>query len=115
MPLSAEERGLLDKQIDEATKSAPAAVKGFRVLKHKYHFKEVNDAVYGFILGAIVGSFNQWMSGRRTLFRLRVSKPGKVIELDRQGMLSLVQSDAELGQILMRAFILRRVELVSND
>ena len=64
MPLSAEERGLLDKQIDEATKSAPAAVKGFRVLKHKYHFKEVNDAVYGFILGAIVGSFNQWMSDR---------------------------------------------------
>jgi len=28
-------------------------------------------------------------------------------------MLGLVQSDAELGQILMRAFILRRVELVA--
>ena len=28
-------------------------------------------------------------------------------------MLALVQSDAELGQILMRAFILRRVELVA--
>ena len=52
--------------------------------------------------------------GRRTLFRLRVSKPGKVIELDRQHMLALVQSDAELGQILMRAFILRRVELVAS-
>jgi hypothetical protein len=64
MPLSTEERGLLDKQIDEATKTAPAAVKGFRVLKHKYHFKEENDAVYGFILGAIIGSFNQWMSDR---------------------------------------------------
>jgi hypothetical protein len=62
MPLSAEERELLDKQIDEATKTAPAAVKGFRVLKHKYHFKEENDAVYGFIL--IIGSFNQWMSDR---------------------------------------------------
>lgn len=53
------------------------------------------------------------LSGRRTLFRLRVSKPGKMIELDRQHMLALVQSDAELGQILMRAFILRRVELVA--
>ena len=51
--------------------------------------------------------------GRRTLFRLRVSKPGKIIKLDRQQMLTLVQSDAELGQILMRAFILRRVELVA--
>lgn len=51
--------------------------------------------------------------GRRTLFRLRVSKPGKVIELDRQHMLALVQGDAELGQILIRAFILRRVEFVA--
>ncbi|MDF2783305.1 MAG: trxB 1 [Nitrososphaeraceae archaeon] len=53
------------------------------------------------------------LSGRRTLFRVRATKPGKVIELDRQHMLALVQSDAELGQILMRAFILRRVELVA--
>jgi thioredoxin reductase (NADPH) len=36
-----------------------------------------------------------------------------VIELDRQHMLALMQSDAEIGQILMRAFILRRVELVA--
>ncbi|CAN5553576.1 hypothetical protein BH18THE2_BH18THE2_39600 [soil metagenome] len=53
------------------------------------------------------------LSGRRTLFRVRASKSGKVIELDRQHMLALVQSDAELGQILMRAFILRRVKLVA--
>ncbi len=56
-----------------------------------------------------VGTF----SGRPTLFRVLASKSGKVIELDRQHMLALVQSDAELSQILMRAFILRRVELVS--
>ena len=62
--------------------------------------------------GQFTGEVNT-LSGRRTLFRLRVSKPGKVIELDRQHMLALVQSDAELGQILMRAFILRRVELVT--
>jgi thioredoxin reductase (NADPH) len=53
------------------------------------------------------------LSGRRTLFRVRATKPGKVIELDRQHMLALMQSDAELGEILMRAFILRRVELVA--
>ena len=44
---------------------------------------------------------------------MRATKPGKVIELDRQHMLALVQTDAELGEILMRAFILRRVELVA--
>jgi thioredoxin reductase (NADPH) len=53
------------------------------------------------------------LSGRRTLFRVSATKPGKVIELDRQHMLALMQSDAELGEILMRAFILRRVELVT--
>jgi thioredoxin reductase (NADPH) len=53
------------------------------------------------------------LSGRRTLFRVCATKPGKVIELDRQHMLALMQSDAELGEILTRAFILRRVELVA--
>jgi thioredoxin reductase (NADPH) len=53
------------------------------------------------------------LSGRRSLVRARVTKPGKVIELNRQQMLGLIQTDAELGEILMRAFILRRVELIA--
>jgi thioredoxin reductase (NADPH) len=53
------------------------------------------------------------LSGRRTLFHVRATKPSKVFELDRQHMLALLQSDAELGEILTRAFILRRVELVA--
>ena len=53
------------------------------------------------------------LSGRPSLFRVRATKPGKVVELNRQQMLALVQTDAELGEILMRAFILRRVELIA--
>ena len=53
------------------------------------------------------------LSGRRSLVRERVIKPGKVIELDNQQVLTLVQTDGELSDILMRAFILRRVELIS--
>jgi thioredoxin reductase (NADPH) len=53
------------------------------------------------------------LSGRRSLFRVRAAKPGKIIELDRQQMLTLIQTDAELSEILMRAFILRRVELIA--
>jgi len=53
------------------------------------------------------------LSGRRSMFRVRVTKPGKVIEVDRRHMLTLVQTDAELGEILMRAFILRRAELIT--
>jgi thioredoxin reductase (NADPH) len=62
--------------------------------------------------GQFTGEVNT-LSGRRTLFRWRVTKSGEVIELDRQHMLALVQTDAELGEILMRAFVLRRLELVA--
>jgi thioredoxin reductase (NADPH) len=53
------------------------------------------------------------LSGRRTMFRVRATKPAKVIELDRQHMQTLIQTDVELGEILMKAFILRRVELIA--
>ena len=54
------------------------------------------------------------ITGRRALARLRVNEPGEVIELDREHLLALVQTDAELSEILMRAFILRRVELIAR-
>ena len=62
--------------------------------------------------GEFTGEVNM-LSGRRSLVRARVTKEGEVIELNHQQMLGLVQTDAELGEILMRAFILRRVELIS--
>src|SRR5919199_1505268 len=62
--------------------------------------------------GEFTGEVNM-LSGRRSLVRARATKPGKVIELDHQQMLGLVQTDAELSDILMRAFILRRVELIA--
>ena len=62
--------------------------------------------------GQFSGEVNM-LSGRRALFRMRVTQPGEVIEMDRQHMLALVQTDAELGEIVMRAFILRRIELVA--
>ena len=53
------------------------------------------------------------LSGRRSLVRMGATKPGQVIELDRQHMMALIQTDAELGEILTRAFILRRIELIA--
>src|SRR5438067_10670440 len=51
------------------------------------------------------------MSGRRSLVRMRATQPGELIELSREQMLALVKADSELREILLRAFILRRVEL----
>ncbi|MFL6489631.1 MAG: FAD-dependent oxidoreductase [Nitrososphaera sp.] len=62
--------------------------------------------------GEFSGEVNS-LSGHLALFRARATKQGELIELDRKQMLALVQTDTELGEILMRAFILRRVELVA--
>ena len=37
-----------------------------------------------------------------------------MIELDRDHLLALVQTDSELSELIMRAFILRRVELIAH-
>ncbi len=54
------------------------------------------------------------ITGRRALSRLRVGAPGEVIEVERERLLALIQTDAELSEILMRAFILRRVEVIAR-
>src|SRR5215203_6201537 len=72
--------------------------------------RETLVTVHGY--GEFTGEVNM-LSGRRSFFRARATKPGKVIELDHQQMQTLVQTDAEISDILMRAFILRRVELIA--
>jgi thioredoxin reductase (NADPH) len=54
------------------------------------------------------------ITGRRALSRIRASQAGEVIELDRAQLLGLIQTDPELSELLMRAFILRRVALIQE-
>ena len=63
--------------------------------------------------GNFTGEVNT-LAGRRSMTRLRAVQPGAVIELGHDGLLALVQTDAELSEIIMRAFILRRVELFAQ-
>jgi len=63
--------------------------------------------------GQFSGEANM-ISGRRALARLRVSEPGEVIQLDHEPLAALIQTDAELSEIMMRAFILRRLELIAG-
>jgi len=63
--------------------------------------------------GQFTGEANM-LSGRRSLVRARASESGEVIELDREQLLALVQTDSELSELIMRAFILRRVELIAH-
>jgi len=54
------------------------------------------------------------LSGRRGIAQIRAGESGEVIEVDRESLLTLVQADSELSDILIRAFILRRVQLIAQ-
>jgi thioredoxin reductase (NADPH) len=55
------------------------------------------------------------ISGRRGLVGGRVTAPGEFLELSGDGLRSLIAKDAELSEIFMRAFILRRLELIKRN
>jgi thioredoxin reductase (NADPH) len=54
------------------------------------------------------------ISGRRCLVRGRVTEPGEFLEVSSDSLRSLIARDAELSEIFMRAFILRRLELIKR-
>jgi len=54
------------------------------------------------------------ISGHRCLVRGRVTERGEFLELSNNGLRSLIAKDAELSEIFMRAFILRRLELIRH-
>jgi thioredoxin reductase (NADPH) len=64
--------------------------------------------------GQFSGEANM-ITGRRAMGRLRATEPGEVIQLEREQLLALIQTDAELSEILMRAFMLRRLELIAHE
>jgi thioredoxin reductase (NADPH) len=90
----------------------------FVVVAGEVQALQVSDGVETLIVSHGPGSFSgeaNLISGRPSMARLRVGEPGEVIELSREQLLALVQTDAELSEILMRAFILRRLELIARD
>jgi thioredoxin reductase (NADPH) len=63
--------------------------------------------------GMFTGELNV-LSGRRGLVRIQAAEASELIEIDREPLLALVQTDSELSDIFLRAFILRRLELIAR-
>jgi thioredoxin reductase (NADPH) len=55
------------------------------------------------------------LSGRPSLVRGRMVKAGSIVTVKRADVKALMQNDTELGEIFMRAFILRRIELLASS
>jgi len=63
--------------------------------------------------GQFTGETNM-LSGRPGFVQIRVGEPGEVIALGRDQLLALVQTDSDLSDVFIRAFILRRAELIAH-
>ena len=100
--------------VEAGDKSAPI----FVVLSGELQALRLTATAETLIVSHHAGQFSgevNMISGRRALGRLRVSEPGEVIQVDRAQLLALIQTDAELSEILMRAFIQRRLRLIAGD
>ena len=63
--------------------------------------------------GQFTGEANM-LAGHRPMVRVLATQATEILQLTRAQLLAIVQTDAELSEILMRAFILRRAELIAR-
>ena len=64
------------------------------------------------------GSFTGEMSTLRGVggeVRIRVREAGEILVIDQERVRTIIQTNAELGELFMRAFILRRVRLIESQ
>jgi thioredoxin reductase (NADPH) len=76
--------------------------------------KDHEDVLRVIRRGEFTGEVNQ-LSGRRSLVRCRAREAGNLLEIARSDLRRVMQNDAELGEILLRAFMLRRVYLIAHS
>ena len=72
-----------------------------------------NVTIVVYHAGQFTGEVNM-LSGRSTLVSGRMLEDGEVLVLPSSGLRAMIGNDAELSELFMRAFILRRVLLISD-
>ena len=93
------------------------AARFFVVLAGKLEILQIDDQRENAIAVCGPGMFSGELSlitGRPGFVRIRAAEASRLIELDRESLLSLVQTDGELSDVFLRAFILRRLELIAR-
>jgi thioredoxin reductase (NADPH) len=76
--------------------------------------KDHEDVLRVLHRGEFTGEVNQ-LSGRRSLVRCRAREAGNLLEIARSDLRRVMQNDVELGEVLLRAFMLRRVYLIAHS
>jgi thioredoxin reductase (NADPH) len=72
------------------------------------------DLAISFTAGMFTGE-RSILAGGRFLGRIAASVPTEVLEIERDELLTLMATDAELSDVFLRAFILRRLQLIDRE
>jgi thioredoxin reductase (NADPH) len=83
----------------------------FLVLNGSLEFSTISQVL---TRGMFTGEVNQ-LSGRRSLVRCMAREASTLVEISRANLRQVMDSEAELSEILLRAFLLRRVFLIRNS
>src|SRR3984957_485065 len=85
------------------------------VLSGSIEIVQVGMAGETIVVTHTAGGFSGEMStlrGISSMVRMRVCKDGEALEIDEGRLRTIIQTDSELGEIFLRAYILRRVGLI---
>jgi thioredoxin reductase (NADPH) len=63
--------------------------------------------------GSFSGEANMLL-GRPALMRVQVAEAGEAVELTRDEMLSMIQNDTDIGDVIMGGYIHRRLQMISQ-
>jgi thioredoxin reductase (NADPH) len=93
------------------------ALRIFIVLKGRLEIVRPDGGRQDFVRELGPGQFTgevSTLAGQPAFVRIHAVAPTEVIEIDRERLLSIVQTDSALSDVLMRAYLLRRVELIAR-
>ena len=106
------EKGEIVFEQGQATPNFLVVIKGALEIVQPADGREVPITVHH--AGEFTGEANM-LSGRRSLVRARMIEAGEVLAIPPEALRKLVHADADLSDILMRAFLLRRVALIAAN
>lgn len=73
----------------------------------------MEPSIHRFTRGEFTGE-GSLLTGRPAFIRIRAAEDGEVLALRRDDVLRVMQLESDIGDTLMRAFVLRRVQLIAK-
>src|SRR5258708_27345009 len=111
-------RGRIVEQDEIVVELNEHVTKFFVVVSGQLHILQVSNNQEHVVAicnpGMFTGELNV-LSGRRGLVRVRAAEKSELIEIEREALQAMVETDSELSDIFLRAFILRGLGLVARE